>query len=265
MPRISVIMGVYNVKKKLIAEQALQSILNQTFKDFELIICDDGSVNSTVKIIKQIVNNDKRVKIILNNKNRGLAYSLNHCLQYASGEYIARMDIDDISYPDRFEKQIDFMDLHPEYAFCGTWADLIEDNNIWGLRKQPEIPQKKDLLFGPKVVHGSLFIRKNIIDAVHGYCVQWDTARAEDYELFMRLYSMNYKAYNIQMPLYQFREDRNAYKRRTYKYRLQEAHVRMVGFKRLNLYPKAIIYVIKPLIVGLIPQKILRGLRREEI
>lgn len=265
MPKVSVIMGVYNVKKQEMAEQALQSVLKQTFKDFELIICDDGSDNKTADIIKQIISHDKRVKIIQNDRNRGLAYSLNHCLQYATGEYIARMDIDDISYPDRFEKQIEFMDSHPEYAFCGTWADLFEGDNIWGTRKRPEFPQKEDFLFGPKVIHATIFIRKDVLDAVNGYCVRWDTARAEDYELFMRLYSLNYKAYNIQKALYQIREDKDAYKRRTYKYRIQEAHVRMTGFKQLKLYPKAIIYVVKPLIVGLIPQIILKKLRREEV
>lgn len=265
MPKVSVIMGVYNVKKKEIAEQALLSILNQTFEDFELIICDDGSTNETVTIIKEIVKKDKRVKIILNDKNRGLAYSLNHCLQYATGEYIARMDIDDISYPERLEKQIEFMDTNLEFAFCGTNADLFEDNITWGIRRMPEFPQKKDFLFGPKVIHATMLMRKAVIDNVHGYCVQWDTTRAEDYELFMRLYAMNYKAYNIQNSLYQIREDKDAYKRRAYKYRLQEAHVRLIGFKRLKLYPKAIIYVIKPLIVGLIPQKFLKGIRKEKI
>ena len=107
MPVISVIMGVYNVKSEEMAEMSILSVLNQTFRDFEFIICDDGSDNDTENVIKKIVKDDTRVKFIKNETNKGLAFTLNHCLKYASGEYIARMDIDDYSYPERFEKQLE--------------------------------------------------------------------------------------------------------------------------------------------------------------
>ena len=101
-------MGAYNVGNKKILEKSINSILNQTYKDFEFIICDDGSTDNTLDIISNICQNDKRVRIIKNNKNKGLTYSLNHCLKYAKGEYIARMDADDESTLDRFEKQLKF-------------------------------------------------------------------------------------------------------------------------------------------------------------
>ena len=102
MPEISIIMGMYNTKKREYVEKSILSILNQTFRDYELIICDDGSTNDCIKWAKEITKSDKRVIFIENDENRGLAYTLNHCLEVAKGHYIARMDDDDISHLDRF-------------------------------------------------------------------------------------------------------------------------------------------------------------------
>ena len=103
MPKISVIMGVHNGEKTL--PRAIDSILNQTFTDFELIICDDCSTDATIQVIKDYIEKDNRVILIRNESNSGLAASLNNCINISKGEYIARMDDDDISHVDRFEKQ----------------------------------------------------------------------------------------------------------------------------------------------------------------
>lgn len=263
MPRVSVIMGVYNVKSRDMAKEAIDSILEQTFKDFEFIICDDGSDNDTWSIISELVKNDTRVKMIRNAKNMGLAYSLNRCLEIADGEYIARMDADDISYINRLEKQVEFLDSNPEYALVSTCSDLFNEKGICGARKRVEVPTKKDFLFGPPVIHAAMMARAEAVKNCQGYRVDWDTVRAEDYDLFMRMYAAGYKIYNMQENLYKIREDEDAYRRRSYKHRIEEAHVRLVGFKLLGLYPIGIIYVIKPLIVGLIPQKVLAKLRKD--
>lgn len=262
---ISVIMGVYNVKDKEMAELSINSILNQTYDDFEFIICDDGSTNDTISIIEDITKGDKRIKLIANDKNYGLAYSLNHCLKYARGEYIARMDIDDCSFPDRFEKQIKYLEEHKELSFCGTLSELFDSEGVWGKRILKEYPQKRNFLFGSCIIHATVMYRKEALLCAGGYAVKWYTKRAEDYELFMRMYSLELKAGNIQECLYKIREDKDAFARRKYKYRFQEAYVRMIGFWRLRLYPIGAIYVLKPLIVGLIPQKILKIFRNEKI
>lgn len=262
--KVSVIMGVYNVTDKKVAEAAITSILNQTFKDFEFIICDDGSDNNTLQMLKTIVGNDPRVKYIKNAKNRGLAYSLNHCLKKAKGKYIARMDIDDISYLNRFEKQVEFLDSHPEVALISSWADLF-DKHVWGLRKYVRMPGKGDFLFGTPLLHPALMMRREALLEVGGYTVAWYTRRAEDYDLFVRLYASGHKMESFQYPLYKIREDKNAYKRRSYKYRVAECVVRYKSYKLLGLFPKGYLYVIKPLIVGLIPQSLLRKLRKEDI
>lgn len=267
MPRISVIMGVYNIRDTKIAEDAIQSILTQTYTDFEFIICDDGSTNNTYEFLKEIKRKDRRIKLLRNKVNRGLAFSLNHCLKICKGEYIARMDIDDISYNNRLEKQLYFLDTHPQYAVVGSWASLFTDNNndIWGIRKKNRVPVRKDFLFGPPLIHATMLIRKSVLDDIGRYRVQWDTTRAEDYELFMRLYGKGFQIYNIQEPLYSIREDNNAYKRRKYRHRIEEAHVRFVGFRDMGLLPVGIPYILKPLIVGIIPQRILRIARKEDV
>lgn len=262
MCKISVIMGIYNmVNKKEMMRLAIESILDQTYKNFEFIICDDGSSDGTYDLLKEFSKKDKRIILLKNDKNRGLAYSLNNCLKFARGEYIARMDADDISMPNRLEKQIKFLDGHLEYAMVGCNLLLINDKGIWGKRILAEKPIKKSFLFTSPFCHPAIVMRKEILDKVNNYKVEKITRRAEDYDLFMRIYANGYKGYNMQEFLYQFREDEDAFKRRAYKYRWDEVQVRYRGFKSLGLIPFALPYVIKPLIVGLIPQKILSKIR----
>lgn len=265
MPRVSVIMGIYNSNNEEMVKSAIDSILNQTFKDFEFIICDDGSTDGTYELVKRLTKHDDRVILIQNEKNSGLAYSLNHCLSIAKGEYIARMDADDISLPERLEEEVAFLDNNKEFAIVGCNVKFFNSNGIWGKRCLPEFPEKASFLFTSPFVHPSILIRAEVMTVLCGYRVEKETLRAEDYDLFMRMYSKGYKGYNLQAELYCFREDENAYKRRAYKYRLDEAKVRYKGFKSLGLMPRAIPYVIKPLIVGLLPQKFLSVLRNKKI
>ena len=262
MCKVSIIMGIYKmINKRDIVKLAIDSILNQTYRNFEFIICDDGSNDGTYEMVQDLIKNDKRVILIKNNENKGLAYSLNHCLSMAKGKYIARMDADDISMPNRLEKQIKFLDEHFEYAIVGCNLLLINNKGIWGKRILAEKPIKKSFLFTSPFCHPAIVMRKEILDKVNNYKVEKITRRAEDYDLFMRIYANGYKGYNMQEFLYQFREDNDTYKRRAYKYRIDDVQVRYKGFKALGLMPKGFLYVIKPLIVGLIPSSILVKLR----
>ncbi len=264
-PRISVIMGIYNFNRPKLLNQAIRSILEQTFSDFELIICDDGSTDGTWELLNQVAVTDERIVLLRNPVNKGLGYSLNQCLRFAKGEYIARMDADDISLPLRLARQIDFLEKHQEYALVGSWAELFENESVWGIRKYPEKPGKKDLLFGPPFIHPTVLMRADVLKKLNGYRVCKETLRAEDYDLWMRMYAKGYKGYNLQEVLYRYYEGRESYKRRSYKFRFDEAKVRYEGFKRVGLLPYGWLYVIKPLIVGLIPQRLLRYLRREKL
>lgn len=119
-PQISVIMSVYNGEKYL--REAIDSILNQTFTHFEFIIVNDGSTDKSLNIIKSY--NGSRI-ILVQQENKGLAAALNEGIKIAKGKYIAMMDADDISLPTRLEKQIQFMEAHPEYVAIGSWANKI--------------------------------------------------------------------------------------------------------------------------------------------
>lgn len=121
-PKITILMPVYNGEKYL--REAMDSILNQTFSDFEFLIIDGGSMDKSLNIIKSY--NDSRIKIIAHKHNKQLIATLNEGIDLAKGKYIARMDCDDVSLPERLEKQVAFMDSHQNVGACGTWAIIID-------------------------------------------------------------------------------------------------------------------------------------------
>lgn len=264
MVTVSIIMGIYNITDLQILQKAIVSIRKQTFTDWEWIICDDGSTDNTYQMLQSLVKEDERIRLIKNRKNLGLAASLNHCLKYAKGKYIARMDADDISDVHRFSKQIDFLEQHSGYDFVGTAAWLFNEKGIWGGRRMPQRPDKTDLLWGPPFIHATIMMRKKTLVQIGGYRVAKETRRTEDYDLFMRLYAEGYSGYNLSENLYYIREDKKAIKRKKYRYRLDEAKVRVKGFCQLGLMPKGMVYIIKPLVVGLIPYPILVWLRKDK-
>lgn len=259
---ISVIMGVYNIEHLWIFKKAINSIRNQTVSDFEFIICDDGSTDRTFERLLDLQCKDSRIQLLRNEKNSGLAYTLNRCLAAARGTYIARQDADDISSPDRFEKQTAFLSAHPEISFVGSNVSLFDKTGVWGKREPPAYPQKKDFLFTTPFVHGSLMFQKGVLQSMGGYTVSKETLRAEDYELEMRMYSMGLRGANLPERLYYFLEDDTTQARRKYRYRFDEAKIRFRGFKAMGLMPRALPYVVKPLVVGLIPSPLLRIARR---
>ncbi len=261
---ISVIMGIYNIPSKKILSKSISSILNQTYKNIEFIIIDDGSTNDTYRWAQELTKGDKRVVLKRNKENIGLTKTLNKCLKLANGEYIARMDGDDYCTEDRLEKQLKFLQKNKEYSLVGTNTYNFDQNGIWGERKVKEEVEKKDFLFTSPIIHASILTYKKCYDIVNGYKEKWYTNRNEDYDMFMRMYSKGIKMYTIQESLYFYREDQTCYNKRKYKYRICEFLVRANGFRLLKLYPKAIIYVFKPLIVGLVPQNILKKVRAKK-
>lgn len=264
MPKVSVLMGMYNTKDKSYLEKSLKSILNQTFNDFELIICNDGSTNDCVLWAKEICDGDSRVKFIENDKNRGLAYTLNHCLKYATGEYIARMDDDDESDLTRFEKQVDYLDSNSSVDLVSTNIKLFDSEGIYNSKEYPNVIKKEDFLFNSPIVHPSIMVRKKAYELVNGYRDIPMTVRVEDYDLFMRMFSKGIVMHVIQEYLLNYRDDReNSIRRKKYKYRINEAKVRYYGFKQLKLLPKGFVYVLKPLIIGLMPISLIRKIRKQ--
>lgn len=182
-PKISVVMSVYNGMPYL--KEALESILTQTYKNFELIIVDDASTDHSWDYLRSI--KDKRIKLIQNKKNLCLAASLNIALTKATGDYIARMDADDISLPKRFEEQIKFLTHNPSIDLCGTWVDLInERGKIIGEQKYPTSPDniRNAITWYTAVIHPTYMAKANFFKRLNGYRIEFDLA--EDYDLLSR-------------------------------------------------------------------------------
>lgn len=245
--RISVIMAVYNTLPTL--DEAVESVLKQTCQDFELIICDDCSTDGTYeRVLTYEAAHPGKVRVIRNEKNSRLAYSLNHCLQFAKGEYIARMDGDDISVPERFEKQAAFLDAHPEYALVSTAMIPFDENGEGSKRTKKEIPTKYDLIHNPCFHHATIMMRKSAYDALGGYLVSPMTQRTQDYELWFRFFRAGFKGYNMQEALYLVREDAAAFSRRTLGVRLQAIKIRFKGYRTIGLPFYYYIFALKPLL-----------------
>ena len=261
MPKISVIIGIYNVEDTL--REALDSVMNQTYQDFEIILCDDGSVDNTVGIAEQYVQqNPTKVILLRNEVNMGLNYTLNKCLSHATGEYIARMDGDDLCDSKRFEKQVAFLDTHPEIAIVSTAMTHFDERGTYRISRLKEYPGKLDFVKDNPFCHAPVMIRSEAYRAVGGYTVDKRMLRVEDVNLWFKLYAAGYKGHNIQEPLYMMRDDREASSRRKFKYRINSSYARIMGFYSLNIpfyyYP----YTLRPILVGLLPKPIYNYLHR---
>lgn len=262
MPEISVIMGVYNCKDIDALYRSVKSIIEQTYKNWEFIICDDGSTDNTLTTLKDIANLDKRIKIIGYKENKGLANALNYCLTFSQGKYIARMDADDISHQDRFEKQINFLEQHREFAFVGSTANIFNKKGVWGLLKMPEYPEKENFFWNIPFIHPSMIFRREVLLEINGYSTDEINKRCEDYTLVMDLYSKGFKGYNFQNPLLEYYLENGSKKYRPMKDRIAEAKVRYIGYKKNKILLKGLPYIIKPILIGLIPQFIFRQIKK---
>lgn len=183
MPKISVVMPAYNAEKYI--REAIDSILNQTFNDFEFIIINDGSTDNTKKIIKSY--NDSRIVYLENEKNSGIVYTLNKGLEYAKGEYIARMDSDDIAICTRLEKQFNYLELHNNIGVLGTGIEIFgnqikSENKVFSTNPEE---LKVDLIFASCIAHPTVMIRKVLIER---YNIRYDELPGiEDYALWWKL------------------------------------------------------------------------------
>lgn len=200
MPLVTVILPVYNAEMYL--KEAISSILNQTYPNFEFIIINDGSTDDSVNIIKSFT--DQRIILIENDKNIGLTATLNKGLSLANGKYILRMDQDDISLPKRIQIQVSFMENNPEIGICGSARIVIRDgkkvvfnNNV---KTHGEI--KSFLLFQNCIAHPTVIMRKSeLLDKE----LMYESYHAEDYDLWSRAV-LKTKMANITEPLLIYRE-----------------------------------------------------------
>lgn len=199
MPRISIVLPVYNAESTII--ETLDSILAQTYGDFELLVINDGSTDRSEMLIRQY--NDSRIEIIENERNQGLIYSLNRGVAAAKGKYIARMDSDDVMDPDRLNIQYEYMETHPDIAICGNFISIFNASGLIGkqIYGVTDDEVKAEMLFNSPICHPSFFARSEVFkqfkyDTNYKYC--------EDYELLTRLLDKN-KGCNIPRCLLKYR------------------------------------------------------------
>lgn len=252
MPKISIISGIYNCADTL--EEAIESILNQTVSDWEWILCDDGSSDDTCQTaLKYAERFPGKFVVLQNEKNRGLNYTLNKCLREANGEYIARMDGDDRCHPERFAREIAVLEQRQDVDIVSCNMAFFDESGTWGLIEHPQEPSARDFLHGSPFCHAPCMVRKSAFDLVQGYSEAQRLLRVEDYHLWMKMYAAGMKGYNIHETLYEMRDDRNAYARRKYRYRINEAYVRALAVRMLKLPVYGYIYALRPILVGLMP------------
>lgn len=249
--RVTVLMGVYNCAATL--ANALDSLYNQSFQGFKVVLCDDGSVDETYSIAAEYAKGHDNIILLRNSANCGLNSTLNHCMEYADTEYCARMDGDDISLPTRFEKEVAFLDSHPEYSIVSCPMIYFDENGIFrtGIGKG-EI-YKKDFLNGSPICHAPSMIRTSALKSIGGYAVDKRLLRVEDYNLWMRMYAEGYKAYMLPEALYKMRDDRNAKRRRNWRGRMNEMYAMNTGFRLLGFPWYCQLYALRPLLAHIAP------------
>lgn len=242
-PRVSVVMPVYNGERYL--REAIDSILGQTYKDFEFIIVNDGSTDQSESIIQSY--NDPRIRYLKNEQNSKICITLNKGLDAAMGEYVVRMDCDDISYPNRIAQQTAFMDKHQDIAVAGSdliiFGDNVEDHRYESLRS-PEMC-KMGLIFNSCLAHPSVIIRKSVLDGLN-LRYEDEYKGMEDFRLWWQI-SKDHRITNIPMVLLKYRKHKGqetqnqneAYLqtfRRFLEERIQDLHITLSNDQLSVLY-----------------------------
>lgn len=261
---ISVVMGVYYHRETIdLLKRATHSILNQTYGDFELLIADDGSTDEARKYLEDCAARDKRIRLIRGVGRTDLATKLNACIRASKGEYIARMDDDDYSYPNRFLVQLEYLCAHPNIAFVGCNVEIyrLPMFNVIGIKEFPENPTIQDFYMTQPFIHPSLMFRRSALQVVGGYSENKHQRLCEDYDLLLRLYTTGLRGVNLQQALLAYSIPATAKGNRKMKHRWNEVCTRWCRFRDLDLLPWALPYVIKPIVVGCIPEIILKRIK----
>lgn len=203
IPRVSIVLPVYNGEHWI--KWGIRCVLEQSFTDFELIVVDDGSIDRSWDVMCGL--SDARIRAI-RRPNCGLPATLNYLIQMAKGEFIARQDQDDISFPSRLKGQVEFLEANPDVGMVGTWAEIwVGDERSDRILQHPtdDASIKFNLLFDNPFVHSSVMIRRSVFDEIGGYCEDKSRQPPEDYELWSRV-ARKFKMANLPEVLMAYRE-----------------------------------------------------------
>jgi glycosyltransferase EpsE len=249
-------MSEYNTDLQYL-EAAIKSILRQTFSEFEFIIVDDSGKHNLEKYILRF--NDPRIRVIDNKKNMGLVYSLNEALNASRGRYVVRMDTDDIAYPDRIYKQLNFIKKNPQYSVVSSRAIEFDDIADQGVLGKSGEKLKYNISRGDSLIHPSVIMKRNEILKVGGYDY-FD--RAEDLGLWLKLLANGKRLYVMDDVLIRYRVNSRDYTKRRILNRKGEISARLYYYPKLNVGFLPYLIIIKSLIAGLLPIAFVRWYRK---
>lgn len=254
-------MGIYNCAPTL--AEALDSLLAQTCQDFKVIMCDDCSTDNTAVIARTYADRfPGKFLLIRNDSNKKLAATLNHCLEYADTEFVARMDGDDLCDPRRFEIQLRFLEENPGYSHVSTGMKLFDESGVYGrTKKLAATPGKNDFRNGTPYFHAPSMFRRTAFEAVGGYTAEARVERVEDYYLWYKFHRAGLQGYNMEDTLYWMRNDKNAFARRKFRDRLRSFKVKIEVLRGLKVRG-GLYYALRDLSKGLVPAFVIRQIRK---
>lgn len=261
IPKVSVIMSEYNTEPSIL-NSSIKSILNQTYTNFEFIIVNDGESNRLQKIVSNI--GDDRIKVINNPTNLGLPTSLNKAIDLAKGEYLVRMDTDDVAHPKRIEVLVDFMEVHKEYAVVGSSVNILTETG----KKIPKIKggeiDKNSLMNRRAPVHPSVIMRKKDIIEIGKYKTE-NVNRCEDFVLWATLLLNDKRIYILNEILLDYRVEMDNYVKRNISTRKDEIKNRIKYYKLMGANFNQYMSISKSIIAGMLPSKVIANYHRKKL
>lgn len=260
-PQISIIMGTYNCLETI--RPAIDSILSQTFQDWELVICDDGSDDGTQNILLEYQRHHPTKFIILQNaSNQKLARALNRCLEACRGDLVARMDGDDISDPSRLQLQLKYLEDNPTVDLVGTAMKRFDKSGGGDIVTSDPTPDITTLRFGTPFNHATILTYRRIYAELGGYSQLKRADRCEDIDLWFRFFAHGFVGRNLTEPLYYVREDDHAIRRRTIHSRIKLFRTRIAGYEMLGFPVHWYVYPAIELSKAFVPHHVMGAYRR---
>ncbi|MDH6366292.1 MULTISPECIES: glycosyltransferase family 2 protein [unclassified Breznakia] len=259
--KVSIVMAAYNAAEFI--EDAINSIKNQSYRNWELIVCDDNSSDHTLKILKSYEVEDDRIKILHNDINMKQSATRNNCIEKATGEYIMVHDSDDIMEIDKIKNQVRFLHENESIDFVCCDSYIFNSNGRKGAFHRNSFPSSKEVIRNKAFTYCTMLAKSSCIREVGGYTVSDITKTGEDYDLICKMYMSGYTGANITEVLHGYRVNDDSYKRRKYKCYIDETKVffkflKQGWFKNFDIPYYNMVYLIAPLLKGLVPWKIVQ-------
>jgi len=252
-PLVSVILATYNGNERLTL--AIESILNQDYKNYEVVIVDDSSTSLKTKSILDVFKTNPKIKLVANKNNLGLAGALNVAITASKGAYLVRMDDDDIAHPNRISTLMKAMVEFNYPAVVGSNANLTDGTRIVGCLKVPTTPSSLDVILSKAIIHPTTMLKRKSIENLGGYTSSPNTLRLEDFDLWCRLLQKEERLINISDILLDYYESTLSVSKRSVSFRVRELKLKLYWRKKLGLPSHIQFYlVIKFLLYIVIPK-----------